>query len=114
MDFAAKKDSGKKIVQSIKYLPDDADAYFMTYLLHDAYETGIPMSTSELAEHHDKYAPLELELKLINLEKHGYIQRVNNKKEGLGSWNLLPKGVEFMFENNHQLQDLLDEQKYNA
>ena len=106
-----KKGTKRVIRNTHAFKPDEDDIYFMTYLLHDAYEQGKPIPTTELAIHHVKYAPLELEVKLINLEKHGYIQRVNRKNAGIGKWNLLPKGVEFMFSNNHQLHDLIAEQK---
>ena len=81
------------------FQPDADDVYFMTFLLHDAYEQDKPISTVELVEHHTKYAPLELEVKLLQLERHGYAQRTNRKKTGMGIWQLTPKGVEFMFAN---------------
>ena len=104
---------GKK-AQSTKhnvFKPDTDDINFMQYLLHDAYEQDAPMSTAQLAEHHMKYALLELEVKLIQLEKRGFIQRVNKKSAGMGLWQILPKGVQFMFKNTHQLQDLIEEQR---
>lgn len=109
-----KKTGKKRIVRSGEFEPDEDDVYFMTFLLHDAYEQGRPMSTVELAEHHIKYAPLELELKLIHLEKQGYIQRTNKKSAGIGTWQILPKGVEFMFANGHQLQDLIEDKRPSA
>lgn len=96
------------------FRPDEDDIYFMFYLLHDCYEQNIPYSTAELAEHHSAYAPLELEVKLINLQNHGYIKRVNREHEGLGKWQLLPKGVKFMFDENHHAQDLIDEAKRHS
>jgi len=96
------------------FQPDADDVYFMTFLLHDAYEQDKPISTVELVEHHTKYAPLELEVKLLQLERHGYAQRTSRKKTGMGIWQLTPKGVEFMFANGHQLHDLIKEQRGNA
>lgn len=109
-----KKSSSSKSVKITPFLPDDDSIYFMQFLLHDAYEQGNPLSSIELAEHHMDYAPLVLEVKLIELEKHGYIQRTNRKTNGIGMWQILPKGVEFMLKNNHQLHDLIQEQRSNA
>jgi hypothetical protein len=94
--------------------PDKDDIYFMQFLLHDAYEQSRPLSTRELAEHHSSYAPLELEHKLIRLERCGYVKRTNRPGAGLGLWQISPMGVDFMLTNGHQLQDLLDEQKPKA
>jgi hypothetical protein len=92
-----------------EFSPDNDDIYFMFFLLHDAYEKNKPLYTDELTEHHRKYAPLELGLKLMNLETHGYIKRVNREYEGLGRWQILPKGIKFMIEGNHHAQELIEE-----
>lgn len=97
-----------------EFRPDKDDIYFMQYLLHDAYEQGTPMSTHALTEHHSSYAPLEVEHKLIRLQRHGYIKRTNRPGAGLGLWQIVPMGVEFMLANGHQLQDLIDEQRPKA
>lgn len=94
--------------------PDGDDIYFMQFLLHDAYEKGEPLSTRELAIHHNAYSPLELEVKLLSLATRGYIHRVSRKQSGLGSWQMSSKGVEFMFENGHQLHHLIEESRRNA
>jgi len=94
--------------------PDEDDIYFMSFLLHDAYEQQTPLSSSELAVHHMDYAPLEVEVKLIRLEAAGYIQRCNPKGSGMGRWQIQPKGVEFMFKNGHYLKELVAEQKNSA
>ena len=96
------------------YEPDAHDIYFMQFILHDGYEENTPLSTNELAEHHNEYAPLELEVKLINLHNKGYIKRVNREGNGMGQWQMTSQGVEFMFSNNHQLHDLVEEQRKNA
>ena len=93
------------------FSPDDDDIYFMTYLLHDCYEKNQPYYTEQLAEHHDGYAPLELEIKLINLQHNGYVKRVNNETEGMGKWQILPKGVQFMLKGKHYFQDIIEEQR---
>lgn len=94
--------------------PDKDDIYLMFYLLHDSYERNIPYSATELSRHHAKYAPLEIELKFMNLEKYGFIKRVNRKYEGMGLWKILPKGVMFMFDGNHHAQDLIAKGRKNA
>jgi len=109
-----KKSGTKSKGNSKEFTPDKDDIYFMQFLLHDAYQQGNPISTVELAKHHMGYAPLELEVRLITLEKRGYIKRTNNTNKGIGMWQMLPKGVEFMFSNGHQLQDLINEQRANA
>ena len=109
-----RKATRSKSAESIKFQPDKDGIYFMQYLLHDAYEQQTPLSTTELAEHHRDYAPLELEVKLIELENHGYVQRVTRKNTGMGKWQITPKGVEFMFKHGHQLHDLVEESRSNA
>jgi hypothetical protein len=96
------------------FSPDEDDIYFMFYLLHDAYEQNRPYSTDELAVHHREYAPLELEVKLMNLQAHGYVKRVNREYEGLGRWQILPKGVKFMLDGKHYAQELIEEARKNA
>lgn len=96
------------------FVPDKDSIYFMTYLLHDAYEQGTPMSTVELAQHHMGYAPLELEIKLMDLQQHDYIARINRRDEGMGLWQILPKGVKFMFNGEHQLHDLIEEARHQT
>ncbi|EKB7281945.1 GIY-YIG nuclease family protein [Vibrio parahaemolyticus] len=81
--------------------PDKDDIYFMFYLLHDAYKSGVPMLTSELSQHHSQYSTMELELKLLNLEKGGWIARTNTVKSGLSAWQITPKGVAFMINGQH-------------
>lgn len=108
-----KKGTERKAVRKAAE-PDVDDIYFMQFLLHDAYEKGEPLSTAELAVHHNAYSPLELEVKLLSLEKRGYVHRVSRKQSGLGSWQMSSKGVEFMFENSHQLQDLIEESRKNV
>lgn len=97
-----------------QFVPDKDDIYFMFYLLHEAYENNQPWSTAALAEHHDGYAPLELEFKLMNLAQEGYVKRVNKEHEGLGKWQLLEKGLRFMFEGKHYAEDLVAEGRRNA
>ncbi|EGQ9892800.1 hypothetical protein FYF76_18180 [Vibrio cholerae] len=96
------------------YEPDEQDIYFMQFILHDGYEENTPLSTSELAIHHKEYAPLELEVKLINLHNKGFIKRVNREGSGLGLWQMTSQGVEFMFSNNHQLHDLVEDRRKHA
>lgn len=98
---------------SEKYNPDEYDIYFMTYLLHDSYVQRKPYTAKELSVHHDKFGPLEVEQKLINLEKHGYLKRTNRKNEGAGLWQILPEGVDFMLKNGHALEDLIKEGRKN-
>jgi hypothetical protein len=92
-----------------EFSPDEDDIYFMFYLLHDAYAQNRPYATDELAVHHREYAPLELEVKLMNLQAHGYVKRVNRGYEGLGRWQILPKGVKFMLDGKHYDEDLMKE-----
>jgi len=99
----------KNAQESGAYSPDEADVNFLFYLLHDAYEENKPFSSADLAEHHLKYAPLEVELKLINLQSYGFVKRVNREHEGMGVWQILPKGVKFMFDGKHYAEDLIDE-----
>lgn len=108
------KGQGKEYIASSKLnrTPDEDDIYFMQYILHDGYEQSSPISTTELAVHHDGYAPLELEVKLMNLHYHGFISHENIDGTGGGSqWQMTCKGIEFMFGNNFQLQDLVNEQR---
>ncbi|WP_072041361.1 GIY-YIG nuclease family protein [Leptolyngbya iicbica] len=95
-------------VQSEEFSPDENDIYFMFYLLHDCYQQGTSYSSKELAEHHRDYTPITLDLKLMTLETHGFVKRVNRPCDGIGRWILLPKGVKFMIENDHHDQSLLD------
>ncbi|WP_290202003.1 hypothetical protein [Aquisalimonas lutea] len=94
--------------------PDEDDIYFLTYLLHDGYEQDRPMSTTELAQHHDRYAPLELEVKLIRLERNGFVSRANKKNSSIGDWRILPHGIEYMMADGHQLHDLVEEDRRSA
>lgn len=101
-----------KASRSVKdFYPDKDDVYFMQILLHDAYEQDTPISTKYLCKHHLDYTPFELEIKLINLEKEGFIRRIKQKNESMGWWNMTPKGVTYMFENKLYLEDLIEEQK---
>lgn len=93
------------------FQPDEDSIYFMVYLLHEAYENSQPWSSRQLAEHHLDYSPLEVEVQLIELEKYGYVKRTSRSTSGLAMWQMLPKGVEFMFANGHQLDDLIQEQR---
>ncbi len=94
-----------------EFTPDKDDIYFMFYLLHDCYQKGTSYSSKDLAIYHDAYSPIELDLKLMKLEVHGFVKRVNPSHEGLGRWAILPKGLKFMIENNHHDQVLLKESK---
>ena len=101
-------------VEPLEYEPDKDDIYFMLYLLHDCYPKGGSYSSEELAEHHSAYDPVSLDVKLMSLEKHGYIKRVNRVQEGIGRWCIVPKGVKFMLDGNHHDQSLLNEMKRGA
>lgn len=98
-------------VAPLEYQPDKDDIYFMSYLLHDCYPHGDSFSSKDLAEHHSAYDPISLDVKLMNLEKNGYIKRINKAHEGIGCWCILPKGVKFMLDGNHHDQTLLNEMK---
>lgn len=77
-------DSSPSTIKPVEevFQPDKDSIYFMTFLLHDAYEQNCPISTAQLAEYHLGYAPLELEVKLIELLQHGYLVR-SNRGNGL-------------------------------
>jgi hypothetical protein len=90
---------------------DADDIYFMQFILHDTYEKKEPLSTEELATHHVKYHPLELERKLINLSEKGYVERVKYRNDIGSWWKITPHGVKFMFDNGHVLQNLIDDEK---
>lgn len=94
--------------------PDEDDIYFMQYLLHDGYEEGIPMGTKQLVEHHLKYAPLELEYKLLKLADMGMIERHNKGRSGMSTWSLTPTGLKFLFESGNVLYDLIEEERPSA
>jgi len=85
-----------------KYEPDGDDIYFMFYLLHDCYPMGSSCSSEDLAEHHAAYDPVSLDVKLMKLEQHGYIKRVNKPHEGIGRWSIIPQGVKFMLDELKQ------------
>lgn len=106
--------SPKEVKPDKEFTPDEDDVYFMFYMLHDSYESNKPYSAKDLVEHHSDYAPLELELKFMRLEEHGFVKRVSRPQDGLGLWQILPKGVKFMMENNHHAQDLINESKPQA
>lgn len=89
--------------------PDKDSIYFMQFLLHDAYEQDTPMTSLQLAEHHLRYSPLEVEAKLVALQELSLVQRTN--RSGPSKWQMTPKGVKFMFDNGHQQQDLVVEQR---
>lgn len=55
--------------------PDKDSIYFTQFLLHDAYEQGMPMTSLQLAEHHLQYSPLEVETKLAALQEFDLVQR---------------------------------------
>lgn len=107
----ASNPNSSKPVALDEFPPDEDDIYFMFYLLHDCYQHGTSYSSKELAVHHRNYAPIELDLKFMKLEEHGFVKRVNRPHEGIGRWALLPKGVRFMIKNNHHDQTLLEESK---
>lgn len=90
-------------------VPDEDDIYFMQFILHDGYEQGEYLSTEELVQHHSKYAPLELEYKLLKLADLGMIERSTRTRPGLSAWRVTPSGVKFMFESGNILQDLIAE-----
>lgn len=100
-----------RLTQTEEFSPDEDDIYFMFYLLHDCYQQGTSYSSVELVEHHQNYTPITLDLKLMRLEEHGFVKRINRIHEGIGRWALLPKGVKFMIENNHHDQSLFEEWK---
>lgn len=93
---------------------DKDEVYFMSFILHDSHDRKGPLSTEELAKHHLKYHPLELEHKLIKLSEKGLIERVKNRTSVEGWWRMTPEGVKFMFENGHVLQEVIDDQKRDA
>ena len=68
-------------------------------------------SSSELAEHHHAYSAIELDLKLMNLEVHGFVKRVNRLTAGIGEWMLTPAGAKFMIEGGHHDQQLLEDSR---
>jgi hypothetical protein len=88
---------------------DEEDIYFMQFILHDGYEQGAYLSTEELVQHHNKYAPLELEYKLLKLADLGMIERSARTGAGLSAWGITPSGVKFMFESGNVLHDLIIE-----
>jgi len=88
---------------------DKDDIYFLQFILHDGQSHNQLMSTEELAEHHSGYAPLELEYKLLRLAEEGMIEQVHRGSEVRSYWKITPRGIKFMFEGRHILQDLLDE-----
>ncbi|WP_120497067.1 GIY-YIG nuclease family protein [Kiloniella sp. EL199] len=92
-----------------KYQVDEDDIYFLLYLLHDCYPVGGSYSSAELIEHHNAYDPVTLDVKLMNLEKYGYVKRINPPHEGIGRWCIMPEGVKLMLDGNHHDQSLLDE-----
>lgn len=92
-----------------EYKVDEDDIYFLFYLLHDCYPKGGSYSSAELAVHHANYDPVSLDVKLMCLERQGYVKRTNKSHEGIGRWCITPKGVEFMLDGNHHDQSLLDE-----
>lgn len=96
------------------YEPDEDDIYFMFFLLHDCYAEGGSYSSEELAEHHNAYDPVTLDVKLMDLEKHGFIKRVNKVHEGIGRWCIVPKGVKFMLDGNYHDLSLLNERRRGA
>jgi hypothetical protein len=86
---------------------DQDDIYFMTFLLHDGYESGVYIETTKLAEHHSKYAPLELEYKLLKLAEKGMVERARRQS----AWRITPAGVKFMFDTGNVLHDLIVDQR---
>lgn len=86
-------------------IPDKDSIYFMQFLLHDAYEQNSPMTSAQLAEHHMQYKPLEVEAKMVSLQSLGLVQRSN--RSGPSKWQMTPRGVKFMLDNGHQLQNLI-------
>jgi len=93
---------------------DEDDIYFMTFLLHDGYEQGTYINTEELVQHHTKYAPLELEYKLLKLADLGMVERSTRSKSGLSAWRIAPSGLKLMFESGNVLHDLIAEARPNA
>ncbi|MBL4802581.1 MAG: GIY-YIG nuclease family protein [Emcibacter sp.] len=88
------------------------DIYFMIYLLHDGYANSQPISTMELVQHHLAYSPLELEYKLLKLAETGLIKRTSKKySDRFGVWALTTDGLKFMFERDHILHDLIEEDR---
>lgn len=77
----------------------------MQFLLHDAYEQNSPMTSAQLAEHHMQYMPLEVEAEMVSLQSLGLVQRSN--RSGPSKWQMTPRGVKFMLDNGHQLQNLI-------
>lgn len=90
---------------------DEDDIYFLQFILHDSYERKSSISTRELSEHHIKYHPFELEIKLDRLSEMGLIERFKNKNDILSSWKISQEGIKFMFNNNYELKNLIEEQK---
>lgn len=92
-------------------LVDEDDIYFMQCLLHDGYQRGELISTEALTEHHSKYAPLELEYKLLKLSDLGIVER--KTRAGFSGWRLTPTGLKFMFESGNVMHDLIVEARPN-
>lgn len=88
---------------------DEDDIYFMQFILHDGYEQGEYLSTKELVQHHTRYAPLELEYKLLKLADLGMIERATGIRPGPSAWRITPSGIKFMFESGNVLHDLIAE-----
>ena len=86
---------------------DEDDVYFMQFLLHDGYAQGELITTEALVEHHSKYAPLELEYKLLRLSDLGMVER--KALAGLSGWRLTPSGLKFMFESGNIMRELIIE-----
>lgn len=90
---------------------DKDDIYFMQFILHDGFEAGRGLGTKELAEHHLKYHPLELERKLLHLADLGLIKNIAKAGRIESAWWMTPEGIKFMLDGGHALQDLFDDYK---
>lgn len=86
----------------------EADIYFMQFILHDGSERQWGLSTRELAPHHLKYHPLELERKLIRLSEMGLIKKVGRDMAPESRWGMTSEGIKFMFDGGHTLQDIFN------
>ena len=87
------------------------DIYFLSFLLHDSYAQRVPMSSQQLAEHHMKYSPLEVEAKMVRMQEAGYAIRTSKPDEGIGFWQISSKGVAYMIDNSHALPSLLKDER---
>ena len=92
---------------------DEDDIYFLQFILHDNHQYQHAVSTLELSDHHN-YGALELEYKMIKLADQGLIKKAGGKSPTNSSWEITAYGIKYMFDNNHELKDLVLEERKNA